>query len=209
MKIDVYADIACPWCYIGMKRLQAAAAQRPALALERIWRPFQLQPQLPPTGVEWSSFAAKKFGPPERQQQMFAYVQQAGAPDGVTFRFDLVQKANNTTDAHRLVLWAQAQGRAWPMAEALFQAYFTDGKDLNDFDALVAAAEGAGFDGEGARALLASAQFRDAVAAAQTAANAVGVTGVPFYVFDDKYAVSGAQPVDVFVRALDMTAGGG
>lgn len=207
MQIDVYADIACPWCYIGMKRIQAAAALKPELTIERTWKPFQLQPQLPAEGVPWAEFAEKKFGGMARAKSLFKHVVDAGASDGIVFNFDQVKKANNTQDAHRLVLWAQSKGKAWSMAEALFKAYFTDGKDLNDLEDLVSAAVEAGFDAEDVRALLASGSYRDDVREAQETANNIGVSGVPFYVLDNKYGVSGAQPVEVFVRAIETAAG--
>ena len=206
MLIEVYADIACPWCYIGERRLAQALAQRPDIEVERRWRPFQLQPDLPPQGLPWAEFVATKFGGGAQAERMFARVAQAGAPDGIDFRFDRVATAPNTLDAHRLVLFAAERGQEWPMADALFAAHFSEGRDLNDPDQLVAVAESVGLDAAAVRAYLASDAGIAEVAASQEQAERLGITGVPFYVIDGRYGLSGAQPVDVFVRALDELA---
>jgi predicted DsbA family dithiol-disulfide isomerase len=203
IQIDVYADIACPWCYIGEQRLQRAMGERPDLDAERRWRPFQLQPQMPPEGRDWQEFAERKFGGPDRMETAFEQVAEAGEDVGLDFRFDRVVSAPNTTDAHRLVLWAAGDGRAWPMAEALFRAYFTGGRDLNDTDDLAAVVEEADLDPEAARTFLATNEHAEAVEASQREAKRRGVTGVPFYVFNDEFGVSGAQPAEVFQRAFD------
>lgn len=204
MLIEVYADIACPWCYIGERRLAEALAQRPDIAVERHWRPFQLQPDLPPQGLPWAEFVPAKFGGVAQAQRIFARVAQAGAPDGIDFRFDRVATAPNTMDAHRLVLFAAACGQEWPMADALFAAHFTEGRDLNDQNQLVAVAESVGLDAAEVRAYLASDAGIAEVAASQETAERLGITGVPFFVIDGRYGLSGAQPVEVFVRALDQ-----
>src|SRR5690242_5849150 len=203
MLIELYADIACPWCYIGERRLAEALAQRPDIEVERRWRPFQLQPDLPPQGLPWADFVPAKFGGAAQAERIFARVAQAGAPDGIDFRFDRVATAPNTMDAHRLVLFAAEHGQEWPMADALYAAHFTEGRDLNDRDQLVAVAGSVGLDGAEVRAYLDSDAGIAEVAASQEQAERLGITGVPFYVIDGRYGLSGAQPVEVFVRALD------
>ena len=207
MLIEVYADVVCPWCYIGERRLARALAERPDLAVERRWRPFQLQPQLPPNGVPWADFARAKFGGVAQAHAAFARVTAVGAEEGLTFAFDHVVSAPNTVDAHRLILHADRQGREWAMADALFAAYFAGGADLNDPDQLVTAAERAGLPAAESRAFLAGDEARDDVLASQAEAAELGITGVPFFVLDGSYAVSGAQPVAVFLRALDVASG--
>jgi predicted DsbA family dithiol-disulfide isomerase len=137
---------------------------------------------------------------------MFARVAQAGASDRIDFRFDQVATAPNTIDAHRLVLFAAERGQEWPMADALFAAHFTEGRDLNDPDQLVAVAESVGLDGTEVRAYLASNAGTAEVQASQEQAERLGITGVPFYVIAGRYGLSGAQPVEVFLRALDELA---
>lgn len=204
MIIDVYADIVCPWCYVGERRLEQALAQRPQLKVERRWQPFQLNPAMPAAGLDWADFARRKFGGIERAQAAFAQVAAAGAPDGITFAFDRVASAPNTVDAHRLILFARQHGREWELAEALFAAYFSHGRNLNDPEQLVMLATSAGLDQDAVRDLLASDAGVAEVAASQLAAEQQRIQGVPFYIFDGRYAISGAQPVSVFVRALDQ-----
>ena len=202
MTIDVFADIACPWCYIGEAHLDAALRQRPGLAVERRWRPFQLQPGLPPTG-EGRDFFVRKFGGPDRMAGAFAHVTEAGRAAGLRFDFDRLAGAPNTRDAHRLILLGRTHGREWETATALFEGYFADGRDLNDPDDLVAIAERAGVPAGDARALLEGGRFSDDVAQSQEVAQRSGIGGVPLYVFGEAFALSGAQPVGAFLQALD------
>ena len=130
MTIDVFADIACPWCYIAEKRLFTALSQSNYDATVR-WRPFQLQPGLPPEGRPWRSFAEAKFGGWEQALEAFRHVERAAQDDGIAFDFERIATAANTTDAHRLILFARTHDREWAMASALFRGYFTDGLDLS------------------------------------------------------------------------------
>ena len=206
MTIEIFADIACPWCYIGEARLAQALRQRPGLAVERRWRPFQLQPNLPRTGTPRDAFFERKFGGADRMAQAFAHVAEAGRADGLRFDFERLAGAPNTTDAHRLVLLAETYGRTWETVDALFEGYFADGRDLNDAADLVAIAEHAGLPGADARALLGDSRFEAEVAQSQTVAQRSGIGGVPLYLFGDQFALSGAQPVAAFVQALDRAA---
>jgi predicted DsbA family dithiol-disulfide isomerase len=206
MTVDVYADIACPWCYVGRARLKQALAQRPDLDVSLRWRPFQLQPDLPPEGRDFRTLLEQKFGDAARVEQMFDRLRTTGAELGLTFDFDAIETAPNTADAHRLVLWAQAQDRGDALATALFRAYFSEGRTVSDRAVLADCAAGIGLDGDAARALLDGPEYADAVRESQQAARRQGVTGVPCYVFDDRHAVTGAQPADVFVEVLDTVA---
>ena len=203
MTLDVFADIACPWCYIGEARLQAALAARPGLGVERRWRPFQLQPDLPRAGTPRDAFFERKFGGADAMSAAFAHVAEAGRADGLRFDFDRLAGAPNTTDAHRLVLLGETYGRAFETADALFEGYFADGRDLGDPGDLVAIAEHAGLPGADARAVLEGDRFEAEVAQSQDVAQRSGVRGVPLYLFGDQFALSGAQPVAAFVQALD------
>ena len=150
-----------------------------------------------------------KFGGPERARAMFRQVSAAGAPDGVRFRWERVATAPNTVDAHRLVLWAAERGREWEMADALFGAYFAEGRDLNSVDDLAAAAGEAGLDPGEARAFLAGDAKRGEVLRSQEEARELGISGVPFFVVDGAWGISGAQPVEAFLRAFDEVAAAG
>lgn len=207
MRIDVFADVVCPWCWIGEARLERALAERPEVEAEWHWRPFQLDPTLPPGGMPWDEFVRSKFGGPENAERMFAHVAAAGATDGLVFDFDRVARSPNTADAHRVIVFAAREGRQKEAAERLFRAHFAEGEDLNDAETLVRLGAEAGLDAGALRAWLGSGEGADEVAAGQRAAQRLGVTGVPFFVFDGRFAVSGAQPVEVFLQALDAAAG--
>lgn len=203
MQIELYADIACPWCYIGERRLRRALAQRPDLQVEFHWRPFQLQPDLPPQGLPWREFAERKFGGWEQVQSGFARLNEAAVQEGIVFSADAIATAANTRDAHRLILLAQEEGKAWAMSDALFAAYFVDGRDLNDPDQLIDLAVGAGLDAELVRSVLASDWYQEDVGASQQLAGEYGIQGVPFTIFEERYALPGAQPIDVVLDAID------
>lgn len=205
MTIDVFADIACPWCYIGEQRLFAALDQCNYDATVR-WRPFQLQPSLPPAGQPWRSFAETKFGGWDRARAAFRRVEQAAADDGIAFDFEGIATAANTADAHRLILFAREHGREWDMASALFRGYFAEGRDLNDEADLRAITVSIGLDADAAADWLASDAGRAEVAESQQFAQRAGITGVPFTIIDRRLALSGAQPVETFAEALDQAA---
>ena len=206
MQIDIYADVVCPWCYIGERRLHQALAQRPDLRVERRWRPFQLQPGMPKQGLPRAEFAQRKFGGVANMNAAFAQVVAAGVQDGVEFRFDHVASAPNTVDAHRLIVWADGHGKQWELANALFAAYFTHWRNLNDADQLVDVAAQVGLPADQGHAFLVTDEGVAQVQASQREADELGVHGVPFFVFNNQFAVSGAQPVQLFLRALDMAA---
>lgn len=198
---DVYADLACPWCYIGERRLHKALAQRPDIEVELNWRPFQLNPRANPAGEPWDEHVEQKFG--ARARQMFEHVTRAGATEGLDFAFDRIASAPNTVDAHRLILFAGRHGKAWDMADRLFRAYFAGGRDLNDHSQLAELAASVGLDSAAVREYLPGDEGRDAVMQSQQQAYRLGISGVPFFVVNGRYGVSGAQPVDVFLEVLD------
>jgi predicted DsbA family dithiol-disulfide isomerase len=204
--IDVFADVVCPWCYIGERRLEGALAQRPGVSTTRRWQPFQLQPHMPRAGIDWPEFIRTKFGRPERARAIFDRVTGVGASVGATFDFDRVAKAPNTADAHRLILLAAERGDEWPLVDGLFRAHFAEGRDIGDAETLAELAASVGLDQAEARRYLASDRNRDAVVQSQRTAEELGITGVPFFVFGGRYAVSGAQPEDVLTRVIDIVA---
>ena len=208
MIIDVYADVVCPWCYIGARRLEQAIALRTDLPVGRRWRPFQLQPYMLAGGLPWPEFTRRKFGREERAKAAFARVSAVGTAEGIRFDFDRVVSAPNTVDAHRLILLATRSGSGWEMVDALFEAYFADGRDLNDHEDLASVAAGVGLDTHMVRAHLADDEDVAEVKASQREADQLGVAGVPFYVIDERYVLSGAQPVEVFIQALDLVYAG-
>lgn len=207
MNIDLFADVACPWCWIGERRLRRVLDERGIDAAVR-WRPYQLQRGLPPGGLPWNDFVEKKFGGWARARPMFAQVAAAGAGEGITYDFEAVTRAPNTRDAHRVLLLAQEHGRLWEVADAVYRAYFAEGRDVTDAATLAEVASAAGLNAAEVRAMLAGDGYADEVDAAQELADRSGITGVPFVVFDGRFAVSGAQPPEVFHAAITRALGG-
>lgn len=205
LTVDLWADIACPWCWIGERRLQRALEQRPGVRVTLRWRPFLLQPDLPPEGMPWDRFAAAKFGGEDRIRAITAQVAAVGASEGIPFAFHRMTRAPHTLDAHRMVLEAQSRGRGAAMAEALFGAHFQGGRDLNDPEVLRDLAVGAGLPADAVEALLESEERADEVWESADVARRLGIQGVPFFVFGGRYGVSGAQAPDVLLGALDAT----
>lgn len=205
--IDMYADIVCPWCYIGEARLKKALGQRPDLTVKLRWQPFQLRPDMPVTGLDWRSFAEGKFGGWEAARQMFVHVTAIGASEGVTLRYDRVASAPNTADAHRLILLAAQEDKQWEMVRLLFRAYFEEGGNLNNLHYLAQlAASVLSQPYESVLAYLESEEGRAQVSSAQEAAHAFGITGVPFFVIQGRFGISGAQPLDVFLKGLELAS---
>ena len=205
MVIDVVSDVVCPWCYIGKRRLEAALAQRGAGSKAVVrWHPFQLNPDIPLGGADRRSYLENKFGGPERAQEIYERVQGVGREVGIWFEFERIERQPNTLNAHRLISWAQASrpAVAGVLVEQLFRAYFTQGVDIGDIERLARIAGGAGFDVFRAKAMLASDEGRAAVAAAEQRARAMGISGVPLFIFNQRLAVSGAQTAKVLLEAM-------
>jgi predicted DsbA family dithiol-disulfide isomerase len=206
LTIDVISDVVCPWCFIGRRRLGMALAQfaatEPRVRPLVSWHPFQLNPDLPPEGIDRRVYLAEKFGGAHRAADIYERVRAAGAGVGIEFAFDKIARQPNTLDAHRLISWAQAQGSAEELVERLFRAYFLEGRFIGDLDALAAIAGEAGLSAEAARGYLASSEGADAIAQMDRRVRELGVTGVPFFIFGGRLAVSGAQEPAVLAGAV-------
>ncbi|MET0415776.1 MAG: DsbA family oxidoreductase [Actinoplanes sp.] len=200
MEIEIYADVVCPWCYIGKRRLEQAIASYDGEVTVR-YRPFQLDPSPVPEPRPIVEALADKFGGPARAQQMISRVTEAAAGDGLRLDYDHAVVAN-TFDAHRLVSYAADHGRAAEMVEALYQAHFTEGVDVGSREALTTVAGGIGLDAADARRFLDSDERTADIAAELAAARDLGITSVPTFVLAGKYAVSGAQEVQTLLAAL-------
>ncbi|MBW3572487.1 MAG: DsbA family oxidoreductase [Gemmatimonadetes bacterium] len=203
MRIEVWSDVVCPWCWIGETRLFRSLQQRPEVQAEVVWRPFQLQPDLPPQGKPWDEVIRTKFGGPERARAMFQHVAAAGAQDGLAFDFESIPAHPNTRDAHRLLLLAQHSGLGREMAEALFAANFAEGRDVGKTGVLTDVAAQVGMDRDRVARFLGGDELGRQVDESQAEAARLGITGVPFFVIDGRYAFSGAQPLETFVSVLD------
>ncbi|NTV40069.1 MAG: DsbA family oxidoreductase [Demequinaceae bacterium] len=206
MVVDVWSDIACPWCYLGKHRLEAAIAAS-GEDVTVTWHSFQLDPTIPHgEHTPHAEALAKKFNTtPERVAEMNQRLIDLGAAEGLEYRFDRYM-SSNTRDAHRVIHFAQERGLGNEMKDRLMKAQFTEGAIVDDFDVLAGLAADVGLDADAVRAMLATEQYDDAVRADIDEAAALGATGVPFFVFDRKFAVSGAQPVRTFADALRRSA---
>ncbi len=208
LTVDVVSDVVCPWCFIGKRRLEEALSRlreaEPDLPVEVRWHPFQLNPDLPREGIDRRQYLEAKFGGRERAAQVYARVSAAGETVGIPFAFEAIARQPNTIDAHRLVAWAQSRREGDPdaLVEALFRAYFLEGRYVGDPDELVSLAATAGYDADDARAFLASDEMRDVVAGADQRAREMGISGVPFFIFGGKTAVSGAHEADALLEAI-------
>ena len=201
--VDVVSDVVCPWCFIGKRHLEAALAGLPdgAAAVVR-WHPFELNPDLPAEGVDRRGYLEAKFGGPVRAAEIYARVREAGVRAGIAFDFEAIARQPNTREAHRLIAWSQAQGDAGPLVERLFRAYFVEGRFVGDRDTLAALAADTGLDADAARAWLASGEGADAIEVAEARARSLGIGGVPFFIFDGKVGLSGAQPPEAIREAI-------
>lgn len=204
LRVDLVSDVVCPWCYIGWRAFQLAAAARPDIPVRVAFRPFQLDPDVPPEGVDRHARLLTKFGgDAQRLAASGAAVAEAGRDVGISFDFARIERMPNTLDAHRLLRWASGAGLGAAMAETLFRAYFCEGEDLTSRATLTGLARGIGMDGAVVRDLLASDADIDPVAADIAHARSMGITGVPCFIFDSSLAVIGAQSVEKFGRAIE------
>ncbi|HSM19534.1 MAG TPA: DsbA family oxidoreductase, partial [Hyphomicrobiales bacterium] len=200
--IDVVSDVMCPWCYIGKRRLEAAAAALPEVGLDVQWRPFQLDATIPPEGMDRRMYLERKFGGADAAERVYAPMRAAGEAESIPFAFDRIRRSPNTITAHRLIRWAGQAGLQEEMVERLFRLYFIEGGDLTDPAVLAKAAAEAGMEHEVAERLLASEADTAEVRADIEAAQNMGITGVPTFIGGGRYAVVGAQPADVLADAI-------
>ena len=214
LTIDIVSDVVCPWCYIGKRKLEAALALPEAAGLPPIairWHPFQLNPDLPEAGLDRKQYLEDKFGGPARAAEIYARVGAAGQAVGLNLNFDGIKRQANTLMAHALIAFAQQSpandaqntlGNA--VKERLLKAYFVDGLFIGDIDVLVGIATAAGLDATAVRAHLSDPATRQAIAQADAQARQIGVTGVPFFIFNQKVAVSGAQDPAALLAAMQQ-----
>jgi predicted DsbA family dithiol-disulfide isomerase len=205
LSIDIVSDIVCPWCFIGKRRLEAALelyrARNPAVAAPQVtYHPFELNPDVPREGIARADYIAKKFG--ARGYSAHDRLVQAGTPLGIAFAFDRIARQPNTLAAHALIEGARRRGVQGAVKEALMQAFFVDGLDLTDPATLVQVAVGAGLERTEAETCVADEELRRTVAEEEDEARQMGVQGVPFFIFNKRIAVSGAQEPEALLEAM-------
>ncbi len=206
MKVEIWSDIACPWCFVGKRRFEKAIASFPERdSLDIVWRSFELDPNAPARQDKPTVdlLASKYRMPPSQAQGMLDNMTATGAVDGIEFRFDR-SISGNTFDAHRLIHFAATHGKRAEMVERLFRGYFTDGEAMGDRPTLERLAMDIGLDQGAVTSMLNSDAFAADVRADEARAQQFGISGVPFFAIDEKYGVSGAQPAEIIVKALQQ-----
>jgi len=205
VRIDVVSDVVCPWCFIGKRRLEKAIAMS-GIPVEVHWRPYYLNEWIPSEGMSREQYLTTKFGSPERYRGIAQRVQAAAAEEGLVYAVDKINRQPNTSDAHRLIRWAESIGKAAEMKQRLMDLYFTEGADLSDRDVLVQAADDIGLDPDKVRDGLASDRDVAEVEREVQEAKDAGIQGVPLYIFGGRFAVSGAQAPEYLAEAIAKTA---
>ena len=206
VRIDVISDVVCPWCFIGKRRLEKALALNPDIPVEVHWRPYFLNDWIPREGISREQYLTTKFGSVDRYKGIAQRVSAAAAADGLTYAMDKISRQPNTLDAHRLIRWAGGIGKAAEMKQRLMDLYFTEGADLTNHAVLVQAAADVGLDPEDVRAALESDQDVADVEREATSAKEAGIEGVPCFILDGKFAISGAQAPEYLAEAIERVA---
>lgn len=206
ISLDILSDPICPWCYIGKTYLDAALRQRPEHGFVITWHPFQLNPDMPVGGMDRQAYLDAKFGGRAQAEAVYGRINDAAQMAGLEIDFAAISRTPNTIDAHRLIHWAGIEGRQNAVVDALFEAYFHDGKDIGDPAVLQEVAASAGLDAAMVGQLLAGTADREEVAARDAHSRERGVTGVPTFIVAERHVVPGAQPPEVWTRVIDDLA---
>ena len=208
MKIDFVSDVSCPWCVIGLKALEAAIARLGGeVETEIHFQPFELNPQMPPGGQDIDEHLAEKYGAtPEQSEQTREMIRARGEEAGFTFAMAKRSRIYNTFDAHRLLHWAEHQGRQLALEHALFKAYFSDGENPGAHDVLIRVAGEVGLDAVRAREILSSDEYAEAVRERERYYLDQGISAVPAVIVNDRHLIQGGQPAAVFEQALRRIA---
>jgi predicted DsbA family dithiol-disulfide isomerase len=201
LTIDIVSDVVCPWCYVGEKRLEEALSEETGPVVVR-WRPYQLDPTIPEGGLDRTEYLEKKFGKSGRVQSVHDNLTRLGAELGVPFAFDKIKRSPNTLDAHRLIRLSAPAGVQAEVADRLFMAYFVEGRDIGDRQVLIEIASECGLDANEVEKLFADGVDADLVREEIGQAQAMGVSGVPFFIFGGRVGVPGAQESSVLRKAI-------
>lgn len=203
MQIDVVSDTVCPWCFVGKRRLGRAILLRPDISFDVHWRAFRLDPTIPREGVDRKAYMKAKFGDSPRAAAMGDALREAGQATDIAFAFDKIERRPDTLDSHRLIRWASSTGKQDAVVEKLFAAYFEEGRDIGDAEVLVSVAADAGLDSELIAQLLSTDDDREVIEREDMLAHRMGISGVPTFIFDNKFAISGAQEPETIVQVID------
>jgi predicted DsbA family dithiol-disulfide isomerase len=206
IQIAIISDVVCPWCYVGKKRLeQAIDSLKDDYEFKLQWLPFELNPALDEQGEDFKGYITEKFGSAQRVQQGFEQLTQIGKPLGIDFRFEAISKAFKTLPLHKILHQAYQDGNQNEIAESLFQAYFSQGIDLTDKNQLLEVLNSYNWDLNKLNEVLDNQVINQEIKAVFKQIYSLGISGVPFYIFNQKLALSGAQPSEVFVQAIQKS----
>ncbi len=205
--IEIISDPICPWCYIGKTRFERALAARPNHGLEISWKPFQLNPNMPAEGMDRREYLERKFGGKDAAVQVYSSIQSAAEADGLKVKLEKITRTPNTINAHRLIYWAGIEGVQNELVAALFVANFEEGKDISDPALLADIAHSVGMDRTATERLLASDAEISETRAADEKAREMGVSGVPIFLIDGQYVVTGARETAFWVDLIDEISG--
>jgi predicted DsbA family dithiol-disulfide isomerase len=206
VRIDVVSDVVCPWCFIGKRRLEKALALKPDIPVEIHWRPYFLNDWIPREGISREQYLTTKFGSPERYKGIAQRVAAAAHAEGLVYDMDKISRQPNTTDAHRLIHWADQIGKAAAMKQRLMDLYFTEGADLTNRDVLVRAAVEVGLNADAVRQGLAGDKDAAEVKREAQTAKDAGIEGVPCFILGGVLAASGAQAPDYLADAIERAS---
>lgn len=207
IQVEIYSDVICPWCYLGKARLEAALKTAGKNVQAKVhFLPYELNPSTPEEGVDHKAHLTAKFGGVHVLDAAHDRLTALGKEAGIDYKFDAIQKTPNTFNAHRVLWLAETEGKGNETQEVFFKAYFTDGKDLGDKKTLAELAVMAGLDKAKVEKLLAGVEGEKEVREAEEKAYDMGITGVPFFIFNGKIGVSGAQSVETFIKALEQAS---
>lgn len=202
VRLDIISDPICPWCYIGKARLDAAIAETGINPFQTHWRIFELNPDMPPEGMDRKAYLEAKFSGPEGAEQVYSRIRREAERSGLDLKFERIARTPNTFDAHRLIRWAQAQGVQDRVADELFRRYFEQGADISDHAVLLDVAEAAGMEREVVARLLEGDADREALREEEESIRGMGVQGVPCFVIGGKYVLQGAQESETWKQVL-------
>lgn len=202
IRLDIFSDPVCPWCYLGKANLDRALEAAPDHPFAVEWHPFQLNPDMPPEGVDKRDYLAARFGGPEKVDAIHDRLRQIARSNGVDLDPDVPKRIPNTLNAHRLIHWAGLEGRQSPVVAALFRAYWKEGRDIGNPGVLADIAAAAGMDRAVTARLLDSEADADDIRARDSDARHKGVTAVPTFLIDKRYVVSGAQGPEVWAKVI-------
>ncbi len=204
--IEIVFDFVCPWCYLGVQRLGFLLERRQDLAVQRIWRPFLLNPDMPRSGMSRADYMIRKFGAEDRARRLYNSIAEIGAAEGITFNFADIRRTPNSVDAHRLIRYAAAFGAADQLVDAIFRAHFIDGADIGNTQMLARLAAAQGMDRLATETFLASNEGAEHVHAENLHAHRLGINGVPCFLIEGEHAIAGAQETEVLERLVDLAS---